>query len=120
MQQGRHRGEGNALVKHALHFGIAARKGVADDDQVRMGIEIRFRVGFHHGDAETAQQIAHGRVSGFVGARNAMPLKLQQSGQRSHRRAADSAQMNVLRKGIQNATLLVVSCQFLVFSSLSP
>ena len=36
-QQRGHRGEGNALVEHALHFGIAARERIADDDQVRRG-----------------------------------------------------------------------------------
>ena len=94
-QQRGHRSEGNALVEHAFHFGIAARERIADDDEVGRGIEIRFGVGLQDRNAERAKQVAHGRIGRLVGAGDAMALQLQQAGQRGHGRAADAAQMNV-------------------------
>ena len=94
-QQRGHRGEGNALVEYPLHFRIAARERIADDDQIRLRIEIGFSVRLQHRNPKPAQQIAHGRIGCLVGAGNAVPLQLQQPGQRRHGRAANSAQMNV-------------------------
>jgi hypothetical protein len=41
MHEARERGKRDALVQHVFHFDITARDGVADDDQVRRGVEIR-------------------------------------------------------------------------------
>ena len=78
-QQRGHGGEGNALVEHALDFRIAARERVADDDEIGRGCEIRFGVGLEDGNAERAQQIAHGRIGGLVGAGDAMALRAASS-----------------------------------------
>ena len=78
--------------------GIAARERIADDDEIGRGIEIRFGVGLEDRNAKRAQQIAHGRIGGLVGAGDAMALQLQKPGERSHRRAADADQVNVLRR----------------------
>ena len=93
-----HGGEGNALVEDALDFRIAARERVADDDEIGRGREVRFGVGLEDGNAERAEQIAHGRIGGLVGAGDAMALQLKQAGERSHGGAADAAEMNVARQ----------------------
>jgi hypothetical protein len=95
MQQGGHRGEGNALVQYALDLRIAARERVADDDEIRGRIKVRLRVRLHDRNAQPREQIAHGRISRLVGAGDAVALQLQKAGQRGHRRAADAAQVNV-------------------------
>jgi hypothetical protein len=64
-QESGHGGEGNAVVKHALDFGVAAGERVADDDEVRHRIEIGFAV----------------RLGGFVGAGDAVALELQKAGE---------------------------------------
>ena len=99
VQQRGHGGEGNALVEDALDFRVAARERIADDDEIGRGIEIGFGVGLEDRDAERAQQIAHGRIGGFVGAGDAMALQLQQAGQRGHGGAADADEMNVTSGG---------------------
>ena len=76
-QQRGHGGEGNALVEDALDFGIAAGERVADDDEIGRGREVRFGVGLEDGNAERAEQIAHGRIGGFVGAGDAMALRAE-------------------------------------------
>ena len=43
VNQRRHGGEPNALVKHALHFRITARQGIANHHQVRCRRKICFR-----------------------------------------------------------------------------
>ena len=96
-QERGHGGEGNALVEDALDLGIAAGERVADDDEIGRGREIRFGVGLEDGNAERAEQIAHGRIGGLVGAGDAMAPKLQEAGQRGHGRAADAAEMDVAR-----------------------
>ncbi len=95
MQQGGHRGKGNAVVEHALHFGIAARESIADHNQIGRGIKIGFGVRLQHRDAQRVQQVAHGRIGRLVGAGDAMALQLQKAGQRSHRCATNSAEVNV-------------------------
>ena len=74
VQQGGHGGEGNALVQHALDLGVAARERIADHHQVWRGIEIGFGERLKDGDAQAAQQIAHGRIGFFVRARDAVAL----------------------------------------------
>jgi len=97
MQQCSHGSERNSLIKDALHFRIAARQRIANHHQVRRGRQIRFGEAFENGDGERAQQIAHGRICGLVGTGDSMSLQLQQSRERSHRRSADTAQMDMPR-----------------------
>src|SRR5208337_3207706 len=73
------------------------RERVADDDEVGRGREVRFRVRLEDRNAERAKQIAHRRISGLVGAGDAMALELQQAGKRRHGRAADADEMDVTR-----------------------
>ena len=40
MQELRHRAEWDALVEHVLQFHIAPRHGVADDDEVRVRLQV--------------------------------------------------------------------------------
>ena len=94
-QQGGHRGEGNPLIEYALDFWIASGERVADDDEIRGWFEIGFGVRFQNGDAEPAQQVAHGRIGSLVGAGDAMSPQLEQPGQRRHGGAADATEVNV-------------------------
>ena len=97
VEQGGHGGEGDAAVENAFDFRIAARERVADDDEVRGGLEVGFGVGFEDGNAEGPEQVSHGRIRGLVGAGDAMALELEKAGERCHGRAADAAEMNVTR-----------------------
>ena len=62
------------------------------------GSRFDFSVGLEDRNAERAEQIAHGRIGGLVGARDAMALQLKKAGQRGHGRAADADEMNVARR----------------------
>jgi len=95
VQQGGHRGKGNALVQHALHLRVAPRQSVANHHQVRLRFEIRFGVRLQNRNAQLAEQVAHGRIGRLVRPRDAVPLQLQKPRQRSHRRPANPAQMNM-------------------------
>jgi hypothetical protein len=99
VDQARQRGEGDVLVEHKLDFRIAARDGVADNDEVRRRLQIGFRKWLGDGDAELAQKIGHGRIRGLVRAGDAVTLELQQPGERGHCGAADSDEVDVLLIG---------------------
>ena len=75
-QQRGHGCEGNSVVENALHFRIATRKRIADDDQVRGGIEIGFGVRLKHRNAKIAKDFAHGRIGRFVRTCNTVALQL--------------------------------------------
>src|SRR5208283_5181679 len=53
---------------------------------------------------ERAEQIAHGRIGGLVGAGDAMALELQQAGQGGHGGAANAAQVDVAGRSGHLAT----------------
>jgi len=89
------RGEGDAAVEHGLDFGVAAGDGVADDDEMGGGFEVGFGKRLGDGDAERAQEVGHGRVSGLVRAGDAVTAELEQSGEGGHGGAADSDEMDV-------------------------
>jgi hypothetical protein len=81
VHESRHRSEGDALIQYALDLGIAARECVADDDQIGRGqigggVEVPLGVGLHHRNAQPAEQVAHGRISRLVRARDAVALQL--------------------------------------------
>ena len=90
-----HGGEGNALVEDVLDFRIAARECIADDHEIRRGIEVGLRVRLEHGNAQFAQQIAHWRIGGLVGTCDAMSLQLKKPCERRHCGAANAAEVNV-------------------------
>ena len=97
-QESGHGGEGNAVVKHAFDFGVAAGERVADDNEVRHWIKIRFAVGLEDGNAKRSKLVAHGRVGGFVRAGDAVALELQKAGERGHGCAADADEVDVARR----------------------
>ncbi len=90
-----HGGEWKAAVEDGFELRVAARDGVADDDEVGRGIEVGFREGLGDGDTEGAELVGHGRVGGLVGAGDAMALELKQAGERGHGGAADSDEVDV-------------------------
>ncbi len=57
VQQLRQRAERDALVEDVLEFDVAARDGIADDDQVGLRFEILRIEGLRHRDAEIAEKI---------------------------------------------------------------
>ncbi len=90
------RGERNAPVEHALPLRRLPRDR-ALPTMIRSGAGSRFASAERLGDgnAETAQQVRHGRIGGLIRPGDAMPFQLQQSCERCHRRAADSDEMDV-------------------------
>ena len=95
VQQLRQRTEGDALVEEVLEFDVAARHGVADDDQIGARVKILRVERLCHGDAQLAEEIRHGRIGGGVGAGDVESALLQHAGQRGHGGAADADQVNV-------------------------
>ena len=95
VQQLRQGTEWDALVENVLEFDIAARHGVADDDQVGTRFEILRVEGLGHGNVELAQKIRHRRIGCGVGAGDVESALLQHARQRGHGGAADADQVNV-------------------------
>ncbi len=68
-QQRGHGGERNTLVEDALDLGIAARKRIADDDEIGKGI-----------DVEVLKQLL--KIEGFAAAKNAREISIVLGGRR--------------------------------------
>ncbi len=78
-----------------LQFNVAARHGVADDDQIGARVEILRVEGLRNGNAEVAQEVRHGRIGCGVGAGDVESALLEHARQRGHGGAADADQVNV-------------------------
>ena len=95
MQNLGQRAERNALIEHALQFHVAARKRVADDDEIGTGIEVGFGKRLRYRDAQRFEKRRHRRIGRRIRAGDAEAALLQHAGEGSHRRPADADQMNV-------------------------
>ena len=73
---------------------IAARQGVADDDQVGRGVEVRRIITFAQRDALGLELRAHGRIDLGVRTGHAVPERTRQHGHTAHERPADTENMN--------------------------
>ncbi len=95
VEQRGHGRKRNPFVEDVFNFGITARERIADDDEIGRRVEVRFGVRLENRNAERTKQVAHGRIGGAVGARDAMSLQLKEAGERGHRGAADTGEVNV-------------------------
>ncbi len=96
VDEGGHGGHGDAGVEYEFEFGVAARDGVADDDEVGTRVEVGGAEGLHDGDAQLAELVGHGWVRGGVGAGDVVSLGAQHAGEGGHRGAADADEVDVL------------------------
>lgn len=88
-----------AQALHFLDFDIGSRHGVADDDQLGPGLEVR-RGEAHRGpDSCPGEERRHRGVEGAVGAADGVAFFLQQAGERRHARAADRDAVDIERTG---------------------
>ena len=85
----------NFAVQHGFDFRIAARQRIADDDDVRRGIEIGGVETVRPANAQAFEQRRRRRIDARVRARHAVPAFGQHSGERRHGRAADSGKMKM-------------------------
>ena len=96
LQQLRQRAIAQLVVQHVLRLRVAARNGVADDDQVGLVREVLLRVARDDLDLPVRQEGGHGRIDVLVRAGDLDALFLHRGGGRSHGRAADADEMNRL------------------------
>ena len=71
LEQFRQRTVAKFFFQNRFGFRVAARDGVADDDQVRSVREVLFGVPGHHLDFSLRQKGGHGRIDILVGAGDA-------------------------------------------------
>ncbi len=96
-QRLRERAVRNLIIQHRFHFRIAARKRIADHDDVRRGIEICGVETIVPGNAKALQQRRRGRIHACIGTRHAVAAFRKHSGQWRHGRAANSREMKMQR-----------------------
>ena len=99
MEQLRERTERDALIENLLQFDVAARDGVANDDQIGTRLQILGIEGLCHRNAEFMQEIGHRWIGGGIGPAYTEAALLQHSGERRHGRAANADQVNVFSLG---------------------
>ena len=68
LEQFRQRAVGQLVVQHVLGFRVAARDGVADDDEVGLVRQVLLGVAGDHLDLAVRQERGHGRIDVLVGA----------------------------------------------------
>ena len=57
-------------IQHFLELGVAARDGIADDDEIEVGGDVLGAVALESRDALLQQEVAHRRVDVLVGSAN--------------------------------------------------
>ena len=62
LEQLRHRAVGDFFVENEFDFGISARDHVADDGEIRRGLQILFAVAFVPANAERIEKRRRGRI----------------------------------------------------------
>ncbi len=111
-QRLRERDVGDILLEHRLRFRIAARYGVADDDQIRSGRDMLGAEARKDIDADVRQVRAHGRINILIRARHPVAAGLKQAGERRHADAANRDQMNMAarrRKVVHGKSTFMIS-----------
>ena len=94
LQQLRQRAMTQLVIENKFRFRIAARNGVADDDQIRFVFEIRFPVTVHHLDFPFREERGHRRINILVRAGDGETFFHHRRRRRCHRRAADADEVN--------------------------
>ena len=85
----------NFAIEDRFDFRIAARQRIAEDNDVRRGIEIGGVESVRPANPQAVEQRRRGRINAGVRARHAMSAFGQHSGERRHGRAADSRKMKM-------------------------
>jgi len=108
-----HRRHRDALVEDDFELRVAARDGVADDDEVGCGLEVGGAVGLEDGDALGAELVGHGWVGGGIRARHAVAVDTEHAGEGGHGRAADADEVDVSLLGheIREAEIRRFRCE---------
>jgi len=92
----RQRGVADAVVKNGLELRVAARDGIADDDEIESRGDVFGAVSLEHVDSLGREKIAHRRVNMLIGSADLMPAMFQERRQGGHRGTTDAYQMNSL------------------------
>lgn len=92
----RERAEIETLIEDMFKLDVASGDRITDYDEIGPRVEILRIERLRDGDAEVAQEIGHGRISGGVGAGDVKSALFQHSGERRHGGTADADQMDVL------------------------
>jgi hypothetical protein len=83
----------NLPIQHRLQLGVAARDGIAHDDEIEVRIDAGRVVPLEDRDLLGGEELAHRRIHVLIGALHVDAAMLEQRGQRGHCRAADPDQV---------------------------
>ncbi|MPM72480.1 hypothetical protein SDC9_119456 [bioreactor metagenome] len=86
---------GQPLVEYGFEQRVAARNGVADDEDVRLQSQLIRSETFDQFDACVPQLVAHGRIDVGIAAGDLVPRVDRQLCDAAHEGAADTENMNV-------------------------
>ena len=89
------RGVRDAAVEQRFDERIAATHDVADDDDIRIQLQLLGVVAFDEIDAHRSKLLRHGRINALIRPRDAMAQLTRQRGDASHECAADAEDMKV-------------------------
>ncbi len=93
-EQLRQRAVTQPVVEHELGLGIAARNGVADDDEVGIVRQVALVVTVHHGDFFGGEERRHWLINILIRAGDGKTLVVHRGGGGRHRGAADAGEMD--------------------------
>ena len=91
-----HLGQGmveQLAVERGLGLGISPGNGVADDDDVRVGGDVRLGVALGEGDALAAEELGHRRIDIGVGASDGKATLFHGGGDGTHGGATDAGEV---------------------------
>ena len=94
LEQFRQRAVAQLALQHRLRLRVAARNGVADDDEVGLVREIALAVTVHHFDLPFGEERGHRRINVLVRAANLKAALLQRRRRGRHGRAANSDEVD--------------------------
>ena len=93
-QQRRQRAIAQLVVEHIFRLRVAAGNGVADDDEVRLVLEVLLCVTVHHGNFLSGEERRHRLIDILIGTGDGKTFIQHRGGGGRHRRAANAGEMN--------------------------
>ncbi len=85
-----------AFIKHIFHLRVAARHGVADNDQIRRRLQMRRIEALINRNLLLLEKSTHRRINIKIGASEAITPLLEHAGERRHARSTNADKVNVL------------------------